>query len=194
MAQINLLKQQSPYAFSGGTLAIINKILILLMILGVGFYVWSYLKVKTLNQAIATQTTQIANQKTEFNKTPRSDEVITRQAQLKAQENLINAHVYWSQLLPEIAKVTMQGVNYLSLQTDAKNTVSLSLEVANMSDLDKFLQTLNSPLINKYFRDVKLGSVSKEQEDKREFLKVDILFSFNPSLIQYKPSDNKGLK
>jgi hypothetical protein len=47
MAQINLLKQQNPYAFSGGTFSIINKILILLIVLGVGFYIWSYFKLKS---------------------------------------------------------------------------------------------------------------------------------------------------
>jgi hypothetical protein len=96
--------------------------------------------------------------------------------------------------LPEIAKITMKGVSYLSLQTDSKNTLSLSLEVANMLELDKFLQTLNSPLINKYFRDVKLGSISREQKDASEFLKVDVILSFNPTIIQYKPADNQAVK
>jgi hypothetical protein len=194
MAQINLLKQQNPYAFSGGTFSIINKILILLIVLGVGFYIWSYFKLKNLNQQIISQQTEIANKKNEFSNTPRSDEVITRQAQLKEHDNLISSHVYWSQLLPEIAKITMKGVSYLSLQTDSKNTLSLSLEVANMLELDKFLQTLNSPLINKYFRDVKLGSISREQKDASEFLKVDVILSFNPTIIQYKPADNQAVK
>jgi hypothetical protein len=194
MAQINLLKQQNPYAFSGGTFSIINKILILLIVLGVGFYIWSYFKLKNLNQQIISQQTEIANKKNEFSNTPRSDEVITRQAQLKEHDNLISSHVYWSQLLPEIAKITMKGVSYLSLQTDSKNTLSLSLEVPNMLELDKFLQTLNSPLINKYFRDVKLGSISREQKDASEFLKVDVILSFNPTIIQYKPADNQAVK
>ncbi len=184
--QINLLKQQSPFAVSGSVLSVVNKIIIVLILVLIGYYGWVYFQVKTVKTKITTLHSEIANKKTEFNQTKRSDELIIRQTQIKEFDNLINSHVYWSQLLPEIAKVTLKQATYLSIQTDSKHALSLSVQLANMVELNKFLQAFNSPSLNKYFRDVKIGGVSKVQEDDKNFIKAEITFDFNSKIIEYK--------
>ncbi len=184
--QINLLKQQSPFAVSGNVLSIVNKLIIVVILALVGYFGWAYFQVKTVKKQVVSLNSDIANKKIEFNQTSRSDELITRQAQVKEFSNLINSHVYWSQLLPEIAKVTLKQATYLSMQTDSKHVLSMSVQLPNMVELDKFLQVFNSPTLNKYFRDVKIGGVSKVQEDDLSLIKAEITFDFNPEIIKYK--------
>ena len=184
--QINLLKQKSPFAISGSILLIVNRLVIVVILALAGYFGWSFLKVKDYTKKIESVKFDIAGKKDAFNKISRSDELITRQSQVKEYGNLIKGHLYWSQLLPEIAKVTLKQATFLSLQTDSKYALSLSVQLPNMVELDKFLQVFNSPTLNKYFRDVKISGISKVQEDDQNLIKADITFDFNPKIIQYK--------
>ena|SRR3989344_3789535 len=189
MAQINLLKQSQPSGLSNlGIFPVLSKFALLFALLLVAYYGVVYFQIKSANKQIVTLTERIAEQEKELAEIPRRNEVLTRQAQALEQDKLVSSHAYWSQLLPELAKVTLKQANYLSFRAVTDGGLNLSVRVPSIAELDKFLQVFNSPQLNKYFSDVKIGGINKVQEETESYVRVEAQLKYDPGLLKYKES------
>lgn len=187
MAQINLLKQNQPSAFARiGLLAILNKLALLGLLVLIIFWFWFLSQSKSAGKEIQALDAQVAKQKQELSENGRRDEVVTRQSQLKEFDTLISNHLYWSQLLPELAKVTLKSASYLSFRAEIEGGISLSVKLPSIAELDKFLQIFDSAKINRYFSDLKMGGISKVVEKNNNYIRIDVQLKYNPELLKYK--------
>ena len=141
MAQINLLKQQDSSSNFGHFLpGFFVKALTLAVICLFVYYGWLYFKAKKLVNNINVSEKVISDSKTQAATMPGRDELLTRQAQLKELSDLISKHIYFSQLIPALAKVTLKTAVYTSLKTSGDGSLILSVALPDMNELDKFLQ------------------------------------------------------
>ncbi len=185
MPQINLLKQSSTtsHIMRGSLNGVLVKILAVVLVGVLGWYAWMFFetsKISASNDALAIQISQEQNQLKNF--TNRS-EILTRQAQLQQFNTLVENHIYWSNLFPELARVTLQGADYTALNATNDGTINVSVAVPNLVDLDNFLQVFDLTDINKSFSNLTIGSVS--QDSITNTVRVDVKFNFDTGLLQY---------
>jgi|SRR3989344_2132409 len=187
MAQINLLKQNQGSGLGGLEITgILSKLAAFLLLFLAVFYAWKFFQSKSAEKQISSLESQILKQKQELSEIKGRDEVFTRQAQLKGFDSLISGHAYWSQLLPELAKVTLKKASYLSFRAENQGSINLAVQLPTMTELDKFLQIFDSAKINKYFTDLRMSGISKVVEKDQDYLRVDIRLKYNLELLKYK--------
>src|SRR3989344_4578422 len=125
MAQINLLRQTSSSSnFSDASPKIFARFLAIILALLVIYYIWLFISLKTTQNKILETQAKIDTDKQAALNIPRRDEFFTRQLQLKGLEGLVGNHVYWSQLLPELSRVTLKTASYKSLTAGPGAAVS----------------------------------------------------------------------
>jgi len=192
VAQINLLKQKKPSGFNGAAIfPILNKIAIIGLLAMLGFYIWAFLGVKKSNREIIALQDSITLQKQTLASFEGWNEILTRQAQLKNLNDLISGHLYWSQILPELAKITLSTAAYTNFSaTQEGGEISLNVQMPSMAELDKFLQIFDSPKINKFFSNIKIGGISRIQNEKGQIVGVTLQMNYDPVLLTFKPPGN----
>lgn len=185
MAQINLLKQNKPSALSGlNPASILSKLAIIGLLFLAAYYGWLTYKTRGIKKEIEGINQQIEQQKQDLAKVKERDEILTRQAQIKEFDSLISGHLYWSQLLPELAKVTLKNASYLSFRAQNDGTISMDVRVPSIEELDKFLQVFDSPKLNRYFSDLRIGGINKSFDKDIGYINVDIQMKYDQKLLQ----------
>ena len=187
MAQINLLKQNKPSALGGvGLVSVISKLAIVGLLALAAYYGWVAFRQRDVKRGIEEIGLQIERQKQELSQVSERDEILTRQSQIKEFDSLISAHMYWSQLLPELAKVTLKNASYLSFRAQNEGTMTLEVKVPSIAELDKFLLAFDSPKLNRYFSDLKIGGINKVFDGDESYVSVSVQLKYDPKLLEYK--------
>lgn len=186
MAEINLLKQnKTDFVKNFQALSALVYALIVVIIGIFSYYGWLVYDFKKVEKQIVLTQEKITQQKQALSAIPKRDEILTRQAQVKELDALINKHVYWSKIIPALAKITLKEAKYLSFQAGEDGSISLSVRVPNMVELDKFFQAFNISKLNKYFSDLKIGGITKLITKEGEFVSVDVKLFYNKDLLKY---------
>lgn len=189
MAQINLLKQPDSDSNLWSTIPkIFARVLAVVLLLLIGYYGWLYLDSNKVDREIVRLKAKInADRETAFS-APRRDELLTRQLQLKDVADLIASHVYFSQLMPKLANVTLKKASYSSLRVGVEGQLILSVNVPSLEELDKYLQVFNVPEINQYFSDIRISSYHKVQDKISTSISFQVTMKYNPGIIVYNGS------
>lgn len=139
---------------------------------------WSAKKdIAETNAAIATAQAEALQNKSR-------NEVLTRQGQVKELDTLIKSHMYWSYLLPELARVTLRSAQYTDIEANGAGKLNLTVTLPSYEELEKFMQIFDLPEYNKEFSNVKILSISKTQQiDKIQTL-VQLELTFNPNYLK----------
>lgn len=189
MPQINLLKQQQT---ENGLMLLLPSILvkILLIILAgvIAYYVWTFLQINKAENLILEAQRRIQAQKTEIDSVPNKDELYTRQGQLNELKQLIGTQLFWSQVMPALAEVTLKGVTYSQLSMNTEGYVNLTLNVKNLTELERFLSAFDRPEVYKNFSEVKIGPARETRlpNGGTGYMVVDAKIKFNPEILKYK--------
>lgn len=187
MAQINLLKQNKPSELNNlEFFSILSKFALVGILCVLAYYGWLIYRYKSAEKEISSLQANILRQKQELAQIQRRDEVLVRQAQIKEFDSLISGHIYWSQLMPELAKVTLKQASYMSFKAVDVGTISLAVQVPTIAELDKYLQVFNSPKLNPYFSDLKVGGISRVQDEKDSHVRVDVQLKYDPGLLNFQ--------
>ena len=188
MAQINLLKQSTQtHSFIDNTPKILARIFLVVLSLLIIYYLWLFFSSKSIDSQTAKATAKInADTQSALNMKNR-DEVLTRQQQVKSLAGLISSHVYWSQLFPELARVTLKTASYSSLKVGLNNDLGLTVTVPSLADLDKYMQIFNLASFNQNFSEIRIGGFNKIQGVNSNSVQFQVLMKYSPGLIQYKP-------
>ncbi len=186
MPQINLLgqdAQRSPAAFSKGPVYIVRlfSVIFLLILLG-----WGYLffKVRADKNELEKTEAQVEAVQKEILAMPTWREVIVRQGQIRAAEDLLAGQEIWSRLLPELARVTLQSASYISFSADANGVARMSVTVPSYKEFDQFLQVFDLPQFSSNFSRITVSSVGKYQQGDTQSVKFDIAAQYNQSFLK----------
>ncbi len=188
MAQINLLKQKSVSQNAWETLPrVLVKVFFAIAICVLAYYGWTWIRIGKINKEIKNLSEQNAQNINTAMNLGKRNEVLARQAQLKELDGILSRHYYWSQFLPELAKVTLKTAAYSTLKADIQGGLSLSVTVNSLNDLDKYLQVFDQAKFNENFSDVRIGGFHKNIDSSGTTVKFDVRMNYNPSLLIYKP-------
>nr|MDQ3018735.1 hypothetical protein [bacterium] len=97
---------------------------------------------------------------------------------------LIKDHLYWSYILPELARVTLKSAKYTAIEAESTGKLNLTVSLASYDDLDKFLQIFDLPEYNQQFSNVKVMSLVKTQQEDVVETVARLQLTFNPAYIR----------
>lgn len=187
MAQINLLKTNTS---SPGSFHAVNSALVKICAIGVlgvlGYYGYLFFQVTRVEKSIAALQQEVSTEKAQMAAIEGLDELSVRQGQLKEFSSLLDKHYYWSSFFPYLASSTLASTTYTSIRTLSDNSISLTLTVPSISELDRYLQIFNRKEINSYFQNVRIGGINRSFDNSSLSMKVDVRFDFNPELLKYR--------
>jgi Tfp pilus assembly protein PilO len=165
MAQINLLDSDNKPRFKVQSYAWLVKVLVVVLVLIFAYYGYLFYRQNNLQKQI--NDTRSKTQKAQNAATANSDrkELLTRQGQLGALNPLLKTHLYWSSLLPELARVSLQRSDYVSIDAVSDESLSLSVKLPSYADADKFLQVFDLPEYNRQFSNVRVLSIVKSTDE-----------------------------
>lgn len=191
MAQINLLKQPTQASDLWEKLPkfLVRGLAVILVFL-VGYYGWLYFQSKKIDGEIIDLQSKINTDAQAAFNAPRRAELLTRQLQLKDLNSLIAAHVYFSKLMPKLAKATLSDASYSSLKVGQDGLLVLSVHVSSLENLDRYLQVFDLPDVNKYFSDVRISSYHKVQGKDSTGISFQITMKYNGGIISYDKGNN----
>ncbi len=192
MSQINLLKQKTNSSnWSQTGMKALVRVMAAGLLCLILYYGWLNYNSSKLTKDILTTQQKLKQEADDALTISQRDEVLTRQLQLKTLQGAIGSHVYWSQLLPELARVTLKTASYTSLKVGDDSTLMLNASVPSLSDLDKYLQVFDRPEFNKYFSNVRIGGYSKAQgaEGGSGRLTFEVVMNFDSSVLEYKANN-----
>lgn len=184
MADINLLSTDNTHKFhftQGAGLVV--KVLIgvlVLIILYYGYLRWEINHTKSTTSALEAKTVKLT---AEAMGRKDRDEIVTRQGQLQSLDGLIKNHVYWSDFLPELARVSLSSSTYASFLADATGVLDVTVVVPTYADADKYVQVFDLPQFNTQFSDLRILSMSKVQEVNLVATQLKLELKFNPNFI-----------
>lgn len=184
MAQINLLDSEQNTGFSKNSYGLLSKAMMVALVfvgLAYGYLYFSQTSTQKEINEVRNKTQTAQNEAT--NNTAR-DELLTRQGQLASLNPLIKNHVYWSGLLPELARISLRQSNYVSISAASNGNLILSVEMPTYADLDKFLQVFDLPEYNRQFSNVRTLSISKSAEEGQIAYVMRVQLTFNPEFIK----------
>lgn len=187
MAQINLLKQNSPSKnIADAVPGILVKLLIVILVGLLGYYAWLFYKTKAVGKNIVSLQESIAKEKKEIADQKDREELLTRQQQLQQLDSLITSHPYWSEVLPALAKVTLKSASYSNITATQEGYLIMSVKLPTLIDLDKFLQVFDLPEFSSNFSDVSIGAYHKVADGDKTSIVFEMKLKYNPKLLQYK--------
>ena len=99
---------------------------------------------------------------------------------------LAGAHKYFSEIFLPIAKVTLKTAQFSTLKVSAGGNLSLTATVPSINDVDKFIQVFSLPQFYENFTNVRIGSLSRIQDEQGVSYRFEITMSYNPQLITPK--------
>jgi hypothetical protein len=67
--------------------------------------------------------------------------------------------------LPELARVSLQRSDYVSIDAVSDGSLSLSVKLPSYADADKFLQVFDLPEYNRQFSNVRVLSIVKSTDE-----------------------------
>lgn len=195
VAQINLLKQtRGPGAYFGIFPKMLVRLFWAVLILLLGYYGWLFFDARSAQNKIIQAQNKISADLREAPGLERRQELLTRQAQLSHLSGLVEGHVYWSRLLPELASSTLKTVNYKSLTASKDGGVSLNAMVPSLEDLAKYMQVFDLAEFNENFSNIRIGGFSKVQGKTSTSIQFQVRMDYNPELIKYHDDKNSDFK
>ena len=112
------------------------------------------------------------------------NELVTRQEQLGHLEKLIDSHVYWSYLLPEMARVTLKSAKYTEIEAKSDGTLNLVVNLPNYEEIEKYMQIFDLPEYNKQFSNVKIISINTVGNEGALVTQLRLELTFDPQYIK----------
>ena len=186
MPQINLLstetkQHQLPWEI---LFTIVARLLVVGVLALFGYYGYIYYNAKTTATKIFQKQNDIISLQNDILNREGRKEVLVRQAQLLEATRLLTNHLYWSQFLPGLARVTLKSSAYIGVSADNKGAARLSVVVPDYTNFDKYLQVFDSKDFNTNFSNVHVINVSKYEVDGIAGVKFDVELTYNLALLK----------
>jgi len=184
MAQINLLDSEAQTRFKGHGYSWLARAMGVILVLVVLSYVYFYFHQRSLQNKINQVRGKTVTAQNEITANTARNELLTRQGQLISLNPLIKNHVYWSGLLPELARVSLRQSTYSSIEAISNGNLILSIKLPTYADMDKFLQIFDLPEYNRQFSNVRVLSINKAAEEGQISYLMRVQLTFNPDFIK----------
>lgn len=185
MADINLLQTQSTIsAVRDQGKRWLFRIAIFILVIVIAAYAFLILSSWRSDSKLTEARTKIKAVQDSLSNNKKRTELVTRQAQISNVDKLLNNHLYWSEFLPELARVTLTQAQYSIIEVDKEGHLNLTVTVPSYADAEKYLQVFDLPEYNQKFSNVKVLSLSKIQQDDLIKTTMRLQLTLNSELLK----------
>ncbi len=186
MSEINLLHSDAVSGeSSGGYIAtIVSRVLLVLLIVAVIGYAFLYIYGWSTEKTLTNVKQQVQTLQSEALANTDRNELVTRQEQIIELETLISEHVYWSYLLPELARVTLRSAQYTDIEATKDGKLNLAVSLATYPDVEKYMQIFDLPEYNQQFSNVRILGIDTVQKEASIEILLRLQLNFNPEYIK----------
>lgn len=185
MSEINLLQTQSTFhqVKERGKRWLL-RIMTLAFIVALVLYAYLFYRDWSGQKQIAENQNVIAEVQSSLENNAKRSELLVRQGQLKSANELLNAHLFWSGLLPELARISLVSAEYSLIETTEQGDLNVTVTVPTYTDAEKYLQVFDLPEYNKYFSNVRVIGLSRNQKDEILQTTMRLQLTLNPELLK----------
>lgn len=188
MSEINLLEQESSVSkIKSKGKQWLSRLVGLVLVLSLLLYGYLFYDGWRLDQKISESQAKINEYQAELQNNDKREELLTRQAQLKSANQVLDKHMYWSVLLPELARVTLASAQYTNIDADVDGELGLTVTLPSYNDAEKYLQVFDLPEYNANFSNVKIVSLLKTQQDNLLKTTMRIQLTLSPDFLKDRP-------
>lgn len=186
MPEINLLDNNqidTGDAVSSIARNVARLFLLLVVAAIIGYGVLFFLSYRVQGQVDET-TASIKTKQTAIEGNKDRSEIVTRQGQIKEFNGLVDNHLYWSYLIPELARVTLNSGKYTVIQADSDGKLNLTVSLPSYADIEKYMQIFDLPEYNQQFSNVRIVNITKNQNGSKIETLLTLQLTFNPEFIK----------
>lgn len=185
MSEINLLQTQTTFhqVKEKGKRWLL-RVATLVFLLTLALYGYLFYRDWSGQNQIAEHQAVIAEAQTSLENNKERAELITRQGQLKSVNQLLDEHLFWSGVLPELARVTLSSAEYSVIETSEEGDLNLSVTVPTYADAEKYLQVFDLPEYNRYFSNVRVMALTRSQKDTSLQTTMRLQLTLDPALLK----------
>jgi hypothetical protein len=190
MANINLLGQENFQSQPkitgekiGTTLSVVGALILVLIVAAYWWFVWQE---KSVISDTADLKTKFAVLDKEVSSSPIRKEAILRQGQILELKQLLGGYTYWSRLLPELSKVTLKTSGYVSLTASSDKNLHLNVVMPDFAEFDKFLKVFDNSVYNTKFKNLKVVSAGRFQNEQGSGVRAEVEVQIKPELLNSK--------
>lgn len=187
MANINLLGQENFQSQPkitgekiGTTLSVVGALILVLIVAAYWWFVWQE---KSVISDTADLKTKFAVLDKEVSSSPIRKEAILRQGQILELKQLLGGYTYWSRLLPELSKVTLKTSGYVSLTASSDKNLHLNVVMPDFAEFDKFLKVFDNSVYNTKFKNLKVVSAGRFQNEQGSGVRAEVEVQIKPELL-----------
>ena len=185
MADINLLEQRTAFGqVKERGKRWLLRLVTLVFVLTLALYGYLFYSEWNSEKQIAENQSVIAKAQSELENNQQRGELITRQAQVKNANQLLNDHLFWSGLLPELARVTLTQAQYSSVETSTTGDVFLTVTVPTYAEAEKFLQVFDLPEYNQQLSNVRILALGQVEKDNVLQTTMRLQLTLNQDLLK----------
>lgn len=186
MADINLLQSESHDIGSevSNIARIFARLLVIVVALAIVAYGVMYFFDWSAQKSLEQTKASIQTKQSEIMANKDRNELVTRQEQLQQLETLIDNHLYWSYLMPELARVTLKSGRYANIEATSDGKLNLTVNLPSYEDVEKYLQIFDLPEYNQQFSNVRIVNINKVQTDTSIEIQLTVQLTFNPAFIK----------
>lgn len=184
MSEINLLgvHNQTHHGFQW-LIILAERILIGLIVLSLAYYGFLWYQETSLARQAEELKLQLNLKQQQLEADPNRQMVLTRQGQLRAFTSLVADHILWSKVLDQLPSMMLKGSSLLGFTLGGDGTGTAVLVVPGYEELDKAMQVFDTPSFNSLFRNVRIKSVAKTQQEDSLFIKARVQFDIVTSKL-----------
>lgn len=187
MANINLLGQENFQSQPkitgekiGTTLSVIGALILVLIVAAYWWFVWQEKSTMSDTADLKTKFTVLEK---EVSSSPIRKEAILRQGQILELKQLLGGYTYWSRLLPELSKVTLKTSGYVSLTASSDKNLHLNVVMPDFAEFDKFLKVFDNSVYNTKFKNLKVVSAGRFQNEQGSGVRAEVEVQIKPELL-----------
>lgn len=167
MAEINLLnsERESHHSITASSKKWLLRLVTVIFVLAIAFYGYLFFNSWRTEKSIAKATKSVQEFQNTINNNSKRQELITRQGQLNAVNDLLDKHLSWSVILPELSRVTIRSAKYSNMDFSEGGSLELTVTLPSYAEADKYLQVFNLPQFNRQFSNVTVMSLTRGQDE-----------------------------
>lgn len=196
MPDINLLQNQleADTQFKYKRLfSRISKVLlilnILILIAGVGLWIWN----ASARPDSGSTSNVVAEKRTELalEASNKRDEVVKTQAQIKHTNQLLEGHLYWTNLFEVISEASISDVQFIDFRANSDGSLSITALASDLTIMAAFTQKLNSL---ESIKKATINSSSLSNRSGQSFYNFIVDIEFVPEVLKFNSEDEVSFK
>lgn len=186
MAEINLLNTDSAqsHSLAAKSKKWLMRVVSLIFVGVLVYYGFLFLSGQNAEKDLEEAKNTVTSYQNEINESSRRQELITRQGQLNQVNKLVDAHLAWSQLLPELARVSLTSARYTNIEAKEDGQLDVTVELSSYADADKYLQVFNLPQFNSSFSNVTIMALTRSQDEEGSKVSMRLRLEFDQELLK----------